>query len=108
MDQGTIAFLAGKPVGDTTLTVAVQGGSPLLIHDALYEVEKDRFVDLMAVRAEAGTPTREAVRALLGYLGSERHGHRLAGAHREGRQSAAERFDRHPAPPGPHGRPGLR
>jgi hypothetical protein len=71
VDQGTIAFLAGKPVGDTTLTVAVQGGSPLLIHDALYEVEKDRFVDLMAVRAEAGTPAREAVRALLGYLGSD-------------------------------------
>jgi hypothetical protein len=66
-----LGFLAGKPVGDTTLTLPVAGGRPLLVHDALYQPQKHRYVDLMLVRVDSATSANAAARALLTYVATD-------------------------------------
>lgn len=66
-----LAILGGKPVGDTTLTLAVQGGRPLTVHDALYQPAKNRHLDLMVVRMDTATPAQGAARALLTYVATD-------------------------------------
>jgi len=66
-----MAFLAGKPVGDTTLTLPVQGGRPLVMHDALYEPRKNRHLDLMMVQIDTASPASAVARALLTYVATD-------------------------------------
>lgn len=67
----TVAFLATKPEGDTTLTLTVADGGRMQMHDALYKIDKTRLLDLMTVVIEPGTSARGAVRRLLEYLSSD-------------------------------------
>ena len=71
---GSIAFLAVKPEGDTTVMLGVAGGKPMLLHDALYKADKERLIDLLGVRVEAGTSARETVHSLLTYMASDVQG----------------------------------
>jgi hypothetical protein len=67
----TLAFLAFKPVGDTTLTLNTDGGGIIRLHDALYQVDKYRKLDLMTAIFNAGTGAREGVRTLLNYIATD-------------------------------------
>jgi hypothetical protein len=57
-------------LGDTTLTLEVPGGGSVHMHDALYRVDRDRYLDLMLVRFDA-PDLRAAVRALLLYAATD-------------------------------------
>lgn len=65
-----MGFIAPEPLGDTTHTIAYEGGS-LTIQDALYEIEDDRLLDLLAFRIEPGVDTRTAIGALLEYVATD-------------------------------------
>lgn len=67
----TFAFLGAKPVGDTTLTLNVQTGGELRLHDALYNIDKSRRLDLLTVSIDAGTNVRDAVTRLLEYVATD-------------------------------------
>lgn len=69
--DATYVFFGPKPVGDTTHTVAVQGGGQVRLHDALYRVDKNRNLDLIIARFEGVTDLSRGVRALLGYVGND-------------------------------------
>jgi hypothetical protein len=73
-NQGSIAFLATKPEGDTTISLGVTGSKPLLVHDALYKFDKTHLVDLLGVRVESATSARGTVHSLLGYIASDVQG----------------------------------
>src|SRR5690606_9355175 len=72
-NAGTVrlAFLGAEPLGDTTIALPVAGGRPIIVHDALYQLDDYRYLDLMAVRIEPGTDVREAVRSLTGYVATD-------------------------------------
>ncbi|HEX6939323.1 MAG TPA: hypothetical protein VF158_07915 [Longimicrobiales bacterium] len=65
------AFLAGEPVGDTTIVLPLAGGEGVGVHDALYQVDDDRYLDLLAVGIPAAAEPREAVKALLQYMATD-------------------------------------
>lgn len=66
-----LAFLTSlELLGDTSLALAVEGGGQVHMHDALYRVDDDRYIDLMLVRLDA-SDLRAAVRALLGYIATD-------------------------------------
>jgi hypothetical protein len=65
-----IAFVAPEALGDTTLTLAYDGGR-LPILDALYEIEDDRLLDLLAFQVEDDGHARAAVGALLEYVATD-------------------------------------
>ena len=67
----TLAFLAFKPEGDTTLTLAVEGGGNIRLHDALFSIDKNRRLDLMTAVIEPNTNVRNAVRTLLNYIATD-------------------------------------
>ncbi len=67
----SFAFLAGNPVGDTTVVLPLAGGGAVGVHDALYEVDKERYLDLLAVRIPSAAGSREAVKALLEYVATD-------------------------------------
>ena len=69
--DATYTFFGPKAVGDTTHTVMVQGGGQVRLHDALYQIDKNRFLDLLIARFEGVTDMSRGVRALLGYVGSD-------------------------------------
>ena len=70
---GTISygFLAGEPVGDTTLVLPLEGGGEITLHDALYKVDDRRYLDLLAVRVPENVPPRAAVTELLEYIATD-------------------------------------
>lgn len=65
-----LGFLGDEPLGDTTLVLSFDGGS-LTVHDALYEPEEDRFLDLLAFRIDDPATTRPAMEALVEYVASD-------------------------------------
>lgn len=65
------AFLAGKPVGDTTLALALPNGGDVVIHDALYRVDKRRYLDLLALRVADPEQARDVMRAVLRYVATD-------------------------------------
>lgn len=65
-----MGFLAGKPLGDTTLVLSFDGGG-LTLHDALYAPEKDRLLDLMVFRLDDPATVRPAIGALLRYMATD-------------------------------------
>ena len=68
--DGAMAFLAGEPVGDTTIVLTHDEGS-LTVLDALYEVEDDRFLDLLVFRIDDAATARPAIAALLQYMATD-------------------------------------
>lgn len=71
LGEYTFAFLGAKPVGDTTLTLAVPGGGEIKMHDALYTIDKNRHLDLLTVSLDSSTNAREAFGRLLGYVATD-------------------------------------
>lgn len=69
--EASLAFLAGVAVGDTTVALALESGGEIVLHDALYQIDDYRFLDLIALRAEPGESPRDIVRALLGYVATD-------------------------------------
>lgn len=63
-------FLGDEPAGDTTVVLPYEGGS-LTVHDALYEVRSERFLDLMAFRVDDAADARPAIAALLRYMATD-------------------------------------
>lgn len=70
MGEQQMAFLAPEPVGDTTLSLQFEGGS-LNIQDALYEIDEDRLLDLIAFRIEQGAPVRAVADAVTAYIATD-------------------------------------
>lgn len=66
-----LAFLGGTAIGDTTIALPIDGGGQVVVHDALYRVDKHRYLDLMALRIGPDTDLRGAVRALLAYVATD-------------------------------------
>lgn len=66
----TMAFLAGEPLGDTTVVLSYDRGS-VTVHDALYELDDDRFLDLMIFQLDDPAAARPAVRALVEYMATD-------------------------------------
>ncbi len=66
-----MAFLAGKPVGDTTVSLSLQGGRTVLLHDALYQPRKNRNLDLMMVQIDTGSSATQVAGALLKYVATD-------------------------------------
>jgi hypothetical protein len=65
------AFLSRLEIlGDTSLVLEVPGGGSVHMHDALYRVDRNRYVDLMLVRFDA-PDLRAAVRTLFGYIATD-------------------------------------
>lgn len=58
-------------LGDTSIVLGVGDGTRMHVHDALYQVEDGRYVDLMLIRIQPGTDLREAVRSLLSYVATD-------------------------------------
>jgi len=71
LGEQTFAFLGARPVGDTTLTLSVPSGGELRVHDALYNIDKTRRLDLLTVSIDQGTNVRDAVTRLLGYVATD-------------------------------------
>lgn len=66
-----MAFLTNLEIlGDTSLVLDVSGGGRIHMHDALYQVDERRFIDLMMVQFDADD-LRAAVRTLLGYIATD-------------------------------------
>lgn len=65
-----MAFLAPEPVGDTTHELVYDGGA-FNIQDALYEIESDRLLDLIAFRIQEGEPVGAVIGALLEYVATD-------------------------------------
>jgi hypothetical protein len=68
----TLALLAPyKVVGDTTLTLTVEGGGAIRLHDALFNIDKNRTLDLMTAVIEPNTSVLNGVKALLNYIATD-------------------------------------
>ncbi len=65
-----MGFLAGEPLGDTTLALRYTGGH-ITLHDALYAPEEDRYLDLMVFRLDDPATVRPAIGALLRYMATD-------------------------------------
>ncbi|MDX1673351.1 MAG: hypothetical protein R3314_01015 [Longimicrobiales bacterium] len=68
--DGAMAFLGGEPVGDTTIVLTYDGGA-LTLHDALYRVAEERFLDLLIFRVADAATVRPAIRALVRYMATD-------------------------------------
>ncbi|HEX6693646.1 MAG TPA: hypothetical protein VF035_02970 [Longimicrobiales bacterium] len=68
---GMAFFTRLEVLGDTTLTVPIDAGGRLHIHDALFEVSEGRNLDLMIVSFAEATSARDGVRTLLKYIATD-------------------------------------
>lgn len=67
-----LAFLTPmEAVGDTSLVLEVPSGGRIHMQDALYEIDKERFIDLMLIRFEGTTSVSAAVSRWLEYYASD-------------------------------------
>jgi hypothetical protein len=67
-----MGFLTGlKLLGDTSLVLGLQGGGRMYMHDALYEIEENRLLDLMLIDLGDAPDLREGVRTLLSYIATD-------------------------------------
>lgn len=69
--SSSFAFFGPKPAGDTTHVVAVPGGGQIQLHDALYQIDKYRALDLILARFDSVADLSRGVRALVGYVASD-------------------------------------
>jgi len=68
-----LAFLTRRVelLGDTSIVMGAAGGSRIHMHDALYEIDERRLIDLMIVRADPVVDVSSVVRTLLSYEASD-------------------------------------
>jgi hypothetical protein len=67
-----MGFLTGlKLLGDTSLVLGLQGGGRMYMHDALYEIAKDKLLDLMLIDLADAPDLRAGVRTLLSYIATD-------------------------------------
>lgn len=67
-----LAFLTSLPIlGDTSIVLLPPSGGRIHMHDALFEVDEDRTIDLMAIDVEGVQDVRDGVRTLLSYIASD-------------------------------------
>lgn len=66
-----LAFLASAPLGDTTVALPLETGGSVVVHDALYRVDKYRYLDLLALRVDDEAAVRPVVQALLRYVATD-------------------------------------
>jgi hypothetical protein len=71
VNGGNYVFFGPKALGDTTHTVSVQGGGQVRLHDALFQVDKARTLDLILARFDSVTNVSRATQALISYIGSD-------------------------------------
>jgi hypothetical protein len=65
------AFLSRlELLGDTSIILDVTGGGSVHMHDALYRVDRARYLDMMLVRFDTDD-VRAAVRTLFGYIATD-------------------------------------
>ena len=64
-------FFGPAALGDTLHSVTLRSGGTLRLHDALFQLDKDRHLDLIIARFDSVTDVREGVRALLAYVGKD-------------------------------------
>ncbi len=64
------AFLAPEALGDTIYRLPYEGGAITLL-DALFEVDEERFLDLIAFRIQKDDPVRPIMTALLEYVATD-------------------------------------
>jgi hypothetical protein len=67
----SLGFLAAAPLGDTTIALPLMGGGSIVVHDALYKVDKHRYLDLLALRVGGVAEARPAAQALLRYVATD-------------------------------------
>jgi hypothetical protein len=67
-----LGFLTRKLelLGDTSIVLAA-GEGRLHMHDALYQIEENRLVDLMLVTIDSAADLRESARTLLSYISTD-------------------------------------
>lgn len=66
------AFLATREaLGDTTLAIPVDPEGVVTLHDALYELDDDVFLDLIALRADSTHDPRALVQTFLEYVATD-------------------------------------
>ena len=68
---GMAFFTHLKVIGDTTLTIPIEAGGKLHVHDALFEVAEGRDLDLMIVSFAEAASARDGVRTLLQYIATD-------------------------------------
>lgn len=67
-----LAFLTPmEAVGDTSLVLEVPGGGQIHMHDALYEIDKDRHIDLMLIRFDGESSASAAVTRWIEYYATD-------------------------------------
>jgi hypothetical protein len=66
-----VAFLGLEPVGDTLMALRHSGAATFHVHDALYDLGRDRLVDLLSFRVETGAEARPLVTALSEYMATD-------------------------------------
>jgi hypothetical protein len=65
-----VAFLGREAVGDTTLSIAYEGGS-FILHDALFDLGQGRMLDLLAFRINGPSEVRAMLGALSAYVATD-------------------------------------
>jgi hypothetical protein len=73
IEQGLgFAYLAAiEPLGDTTIAIPVGAGEVVVLHDALYELGEDVFLDLISFRADLTSDPHALVQAFLEYVATD-------------------------------------
>lgn len=66
----SLALMAMEPVGDTVIDLTYDGGT-IRVVDALYDLDKRHFLDLMAFQVRAGDPIQPMVTRLLRYIATD-------------------------------------
>jgi hypothetical protein len=69
--NSVFAFIGPTAIGDTTLSLKVAGGGEIRVHDALYRIDKNRRLDLLAVKVEPGVNLTESMKSLLQYVSTD-------------------------------------
>ncbi|MBW3552847.1 MAG: hypothetical protein KY466_05025 [Gemmatimonadetes bacterium] len=66
----SLALMAMEPVGDTVIELTYEGGTIAMV-DALYELDDDHYLDLMAFEVGAGDAVQPLVTRLLRYIATD-------------------------------------
>lgn len=70
-DHGLAFFTKLKILGDTSIVLLVPSGGRIHMHDALYEIEENRNLDLMMIDVDGVTNLRDAARTMLSYIATD-------------------------------------
>lgn len=65
-----LALLAMEPLGDTVIDLRYDEGTIAMV-DALYDLDEDHYLDMMAIRVEAGDAIQPLVTRLLRYIATD-------------------------------------